>query len=284
MSPKAHRITENGPYPRLYPPLIAQFLVGLFIDQHLAAAPAHSRQPSRPNAERPRPATDSLTTSVLLRHGPAPFEFQAHGTPSYFVTVRTERGARTLWGRGLERAFNESRTQPQPGEAIGIRENGIDPMTVIMRERDPAGQVRLEKRLETSRGHWLIERRGFFDERAIAARLPPRSRLQPPRTPRRLLGPRQRRQNRRRAHCQLRQPPALHQLGARSPRPRHRTGRTPPSTALAPYRRGGTPPRSRSVERLGKAAWPHPLSNRTNPYNWNIAGRRAALPSNVAIA
>jgi hypothetical protein len=106
---------------------------------------------------------------VLLKHGPAPFEFQAHGAPSYFVTMRTERGERTLWGRGLERAFIESRTQPQPGEAIGIRENGIDPMTVIMRERDPAGQVRLEKRLETPRGHWLIERREFFDERAIAA-------------------------------------------------------------------------------------------------------------------
>jgi hypothetical protein len=117
----------------------------------------------------PRSLTDSLITGVLLKHGHAPFEFKAQGVPSYFVTVQTERGERTLWGRGLERALTESRTQPRPGEAVGIRENGIDPMVVVMRERDAQGQVRLEKRLETPRGHWVIERREFFDERSLAA-------------------------------------------------------------------------------------------------------------------
>jgi hypothetical protein len=126
------------------------------------AAPGQPRDP-------PRSLTDSVTTGVLLKHGHAPFEFKAQGVPSYFVTVQTERGERTLWGRGLERALIESRTQPRPGDAIGVRENGIDPMTVIMRERDAQGQVRLEKRFETPRGHWVVERREFFDERAVAA-------------------------------------------------------------------------------------------------------------------
>lgn len=125
----------------------------------------------RSTNEPARAATDSLVTGILVKHGPAPFEFQPNGTPSYFVTVRTDRGERTLWSRGLQRALTESRTQPQPGEAIGIRENGIDPMTVILRERDASGQIRMEKRLDTPRGHWLIERREFFDERAIAAQV-----------------------------------------------------------------------------------------------------------------
>jgi hypothetical protein len=104
-----------------------------------------------------------------VKHGHAPFEFKAQGTPSYFVTVQTERGERTLWGRGLERALTESRTQPGVGDAVGIRENGIDPMVVVMRERDAQGQVVVEKKLETPRGHWVVERREFFDERAVAA-------------------------------------------------------------------------------------------------------------------
>jgi hypothetical protein len=136
-----------------------------------AASPRATPGPAAPGQPRdpPRSLTDSLITGVLLKYGHAPLEFKAQGVPSYFVTVQTERGERTLWGRGLERALTESRTQPRPGEAVGIRENGIDPMVVVMRERDAQGQVRLEKRVETPRGHWVIERREFFDERASAA-------------------------------------------------------------------------------------------------------------------
>jgi len=42
-------------------------------------------------------------------------------------------------------------------------------MVVVTRERDPQGQGVVEKRLETPRGHWVVERREFFDERAVAA-------------------------------------------------------------------------------------------------------------------
>jgi len=135
--------------------------------------PRPSPQPgpdaARQRRDPPRALTDSLTTGVLVKHGHAPFEFKAQGAPSFFVTVQTERGERTLWGRGLERALTESRTQPGVGDAVGIRENGIDPMVVVMRERDAQGQVVVEKKLETPRGHWVIERREFFDERAVAA-------------------------------------------------------------------------------------------------------------------
>jgi hypothetical protein len=135
-----------------------------------ATKPVVRESPRQP-AEPPRPVSDSLVTGVLVKHGRAPFEFKQSGVASYFVTVQTDRGERTLWGRGLERALIESKTQPQPGEPIGIRENGIDPMSVIMRERDAQGFVRVEKRLDTPRGHWVVERREFFDERSIAAQV-----------------------------------------------------------------------------------------------------------------
>jgi hypothetical protein len=127
-----------------------------------------------------RPATDRFTLGVLLKHGRAPLQFNPRAEPSYFVTLQTERGERTLWSRELERAITESRTQPRAGDPIGIRENGIDPVSFVTRERNSRGEVVLEKRVDTPRGHWIVERREFFDERAAVAQL-----LRDPRTSRR---------------------------------------------------------------------------------------------------
>jgi len=133
--------------------------------------PSASPSPRPPGAlrEPPRAATDSLVTGVLVKHGRAPYGFQRGGEPSYFVTLSTERGERTLWGRELERAIAASRTQPQLGESVGVRENGISPMTVVMRERNARGEVVTVSRADTPRGHWVIERRDWFDERLAAA-------------------------------------------------------------------------------------------------------------------
>lgn len=119
--------------------------------------------------EPPRSATDSLVFGVLVKHGRARYDFQPQGEPSYFVTLKTERGERTLWSRGLERAIAESRTQPQSGEPIGVRENGISPVSFITRQRNAKGEVVAVNRVDTPRGHWVIERRDWFDERSAAA-------------------------------------------------------------------------------------------------------------------
>lgn len=119
--------------------------------------------------EPPRSATDSLVLGVLVKHGRARFGFQPQGEPSYFVTIKTDRGERTIWSRELERAIAESRTQPQPGEAIGVRENGITPVSFITRQRNAQGETVIVNRIDTPRGHWVIERHDWFDERMAAA-------------------------------------------------------------------------------------------------------------------
>jgi len=125
----------------------------------------------RPVREAPRPAVDRLVTGVLVAHGPARLRNEPNGAPSYFITVATDRGERTLWGREIQRALADSRTKPKPGDPIGVRENGIDPMTFIQRERDDRGKVISEKRADTPRPHWIIEKREFFNERAAAAKV-----------------------------------------------------------------------------------------------------------------
>ncbi len=105
-----------------------------------AASPGAPRSAAAPG-QSPRPPVDRLTVGKLLNHGRAPHEFHPRGHPSYFVKILTDDGERTIWGRGLERALAKSRTQPQVGDAIGIRENNLAPVSFITRTRNAEGLV-----------------------------------------------------------------------------------------------------------------------------------------------
>lgn len=123
-----------------------------------------------PPAESPRPPSDRLTVGKLIDHGRARHEFHPQGHPSYFVKILTDDGPRTIWGRGLERALTKSRTQPQVGDAIGIRENNVAPVSFITRTRNAEGLVVATRQTDTPRPHWVIEKLEDFDLRAAAAR------------------------------------------------------------------------------------------------------------------
>jgi hypothetical protein len=134
-----------------------------------APAAAAPRSPAAPGPS-PRPPVDRLTVGKLLNHGRAPHEFHARGHSSYFVRILTDDGERTIWGRGLERALAKSRTQPQVGDAIGIRENNLAPVSFITRTRNAEGLVVATRQTDTPRPHWVIEKLEDFDLRAAAAR------------------------------------------------------------------------------------------------------------------
>ena len=121
-------------------------------------------------AEAPRPPSDRLTVGKLIDHGRARHEFHPQGHPSYFVKLLTDDGPRTIWSRGLERALQKSRTQPQVGDVIGIRENNVAPVSFITRTRNADGLVVATRKTDTPRPHWVIEKLEDFDLRAAAAR------------------------------------------------------------------------------------------------------------------
>lgn len=106
----------------------------------------------------------------LIEHGQARHEFHSNGHPSYYAKLLTDDGPRTVWGFGLGTAFAKSRSQPQLGDHVGVRENSLDPVTVVHRKRDREGNVIAEKSLDTPRPHWVVEKLSFFDERLAAAR------------------------------------------------------------------------------------------------------------------
>jgi len=110
-----------------------------------------------------------LLTGKLIEHGRAPYHHDPHERMSYFVKIETPRGDRAIWGVDLERAFRGSLTQPQVGDAIGLRAVRQDAVKVKAAERDPDGRVIGERDLKTHRNRWIVEKQAFFEARAAAA-------------------------------------------------------------------------------------------------------------------
>lgn len=113
---------------------------------------------------------DRFVVGKLLEHGSAPHEFATGAPQSYYVRLVTDAGPRTVWGPGLKGAFEKSRSQPQIGDQIGVRENNFDPVSVVVRNRNPDGVVVARRTIDTPRPHWVVEKLSEFDLQLAAAR------------------------------------------------------------------------------------------------------------------
>jgi putative DNA primase/helicase len=129
---------------------------------------AEDRPPVEPEA-RGAEKRGGLLTGRLADHGAAPYRQDPHEPISYFVKLETPRGERTIWGVDLERAFKESLTKPEMGDEVGLRAVRQEAVKVRAQKRDADGAL-IEQDLDTHRNRWIIEKRGFFEARAEAAR------------------------------------------------------------------------------------------------------------------
>jgi putative DNA primase/helicase len=111
-----------------------------------------------------------LLIGRLKEHGDANYRFRAKEDPSYYVKLITSRGERTLWGKDLRRALTESETRPKLGDLVGARRIAREPVMVTSRQRDSQGRVTAEAEQQVHRTRWVVEKAGFFAERARMAR------------------------------------------------------------------------------------------------------------------
>jgi putative DNA primase/helicase len=113
---------------------------------------------------------DALVAGRLMAHGMARYQFQSHGERSYFVKVLTQRGERTVWGKDLKRAVEESVTKVTVGDIVGLRRTAREIVNVS--PSDAAGRDSSDKQ-ETRRAYrnrWEVEKVAFFAQRTRLAR------------------------------------------------------------------------------------------------------------------
>lgn len=104
-----------------------------------------------------RPAAQSATAprageviqGALLDHGPAPYKHDVNKDVSYYVSVKTLEGVKTLWGVGLKEAMADKKLKQ--GERISLTDLGTKAVTVPRRE--PNGSV---VDVETFRRSWAV--------------------------------------------------------------------------------------------------------------------------------
>lgn len=131
--------------------------------------PMQSRREFAQPPDPPRPGVDRLYFGQLIDHGPSPHEFHPKGPPSYYVKLKTDHGVVTLWGKGIERAFADSKTKPKLDDLIAVRENNYDPISVVVRKKQVDGVVIPERKYDTPRPRWVVEKLEEFDRRRFAA-------------------------------------------------------------------------------------------------------------------
>lgn len=92
---------------------------------------------------------------TLKAHGAASYRHREGQKESYFVTLQTERGEKTLWGVGLAQAMEKAAVEI--GESVALKVVASAPVRI----RDGAGWK------EVSRNDWMVEKLDPAPERQV---------------------------------------------------------------------------------------------------------------------
>ena len=116
-------------------------------------------------------APDRVHAGRLIDYGTANYQFDRHADLSYFVKVDTPDGERTLWGKDLQRAVEQSLSRAGPGDDVVVRQLGAKPVTVIRPVRDEEGRIVERTQVQTHLNRWSVERVDFLNDRAQVAEI-----------------------------------------------------------------------------------------------------------------
>ncbi|MDR6890768.1 MULTISPECIES: LPD7 domain-containing protein [Variovorax] len=125
----------------------------------LAEANPDAGQPPLGDGPQARQRTGARppVRGILLAAAAAPYRFDPAQRMSFYVTVRTEIGDRTIWGADLERALAESASQPRIGDQVVLAPLGTRPVNVRVAARNAEGELVGEKKILAQRAWWSIE-------------------------------------------------------------------------------------------------------------------------------
>lgn len=103
----------------------------------------------------------------LVEHGSAPYQNKRGAKMSYFVTLNTTRGPKTIWGIDLKRAFEEG--EASEGEQVKIDYLGNMPVLVDSYVRDEQDNIIGVEKIETLRNTWNVQK---WDKSLLAEYIP----------------------------------------------------------------------------------------------------------------
>jgi len=120
--------------------------------------PGKEPLPGRENTER-EGSTQAASRNYegrVLDHGPANYNHDPDEKPSYFVTLETEHGEKTVWGVDLKRTITEK--QVKAGDNVTLEFKGKQEVTVEALKRDKDNKVIGSEQITTNRNTWEVQK------------------------------------------------------------------------------------------------------------------------------
>lgn len=100
--------------------------------------------------------TMRTASGIINEHGSAPYNHIKENTKSYYVKLEQPNGEiKTVWGKGLEPAINESNIKI--GENVTLTKIGENDVTVPTTIKDGKGHIIGHEKIEATRNEWLAE-------------------------------------------------------------------------------------------------------------------------------
>lgn len=112
--------------------------------------------PSAAQNNQPAKTSSKIIQGELVAHGAAPYQHQDDKQPSYFVTLKTDAGERTVWGVGLEPAMQYK--DLAIGDQVRLQDHGTQPVVVQEVAEDGSVHEKAARRREWSATPVMPER------------------------------------------------------------------------------------------------------------------------------
>ena len=96
--------------------------------------------------------SDRVHVGQVISHGPDHYEFDKKNEQSYYVKLQTVAGEKVIWGVDLRRALTDDKIKV--GESVAIEHRGMQPVTVVVKDRDATGNVIGEHEEAVKRNTW----------------------------------------------------------------------------------------------------------------------------------
>ncbi len=88
----------------------------------------------------------------MVSHGADHYEFDKKNEQSYYVKLQTVAGEKVIWGVDLRRALADDKIKV--GESVAIEHRGMQPVTIVVKDRDATGNVIGEHEEAVKRNTW----------------------------------------------------------------------------------------------------------------------------------
>jgi hypothetical protein len=98
---------------------------------------------------------DRAYVGEVLDYGAAPYQFKKDNTMSYFLVLKGANNGKPLWGKHLEDAIRESRTQI--GDVVSAKVLSRKPVTVDEPVRDESGNITGKRKTTSLLATWKVD-------------------------------------------------------------------------------------------------------------------------------